>query len=643
MKAEFETNARLRRVFEDRWLQDLRQYKGLYEPEVEKEIAEGRSRVFLRKTKSKVDSIQARVLDLLFPAKGERNWDISPSSTPRVHPELFRDALARETAQGNVRDREDERRVLREVADEAATRMGKEMEDQLADGPGRTSYRTICDRLLFQGVLYGCGVLKGPLVERRRREQFVFCEETGEWELSVVQGEYWPFREFVSLWDVYPDLTAVEPGQLRFVWQMHLKTRKELFELADWPSFDRDAIRQYIADNPEGDAKLKEYEQRLRTLGEDNETPAELAGRYRVLERWGHLNGTELQAAGVAVEDETATYSANIWLLGDQVVKAVLSPIEGIDIPYHFFFYSEDESAFFPEGVASILRHPQAAFNAAVRMMLDNAAICAGPQIGCNASALHEDTDPYDVHPFKVWLFRNVQDLKQAFTVFDLPSNVNDLLGVAKLMADWADEQTTPRFMAGEGPTKGAAETASGLSMLMSAANIVLKSLVSQFDDYITRPFVTALYYWNMKFNPRREIKGDYVIKAIGSSALIARELQAERLQRAIAITDSPRFADRVKDQALLEDIFKLLDLDVNALRTEEEAEEHRLKRLRGEMQAQARTNVQALLQEAEERGMDAREALLKMLSTEMQQAEQPQGGMQDLAGLGIPNMAGLS
>jgi hypothetical protein len=623
LRAEFDENARLRRLTEERWLQDLRQYKGQYEPEVEKEIDKGRSKVFLRKTKSKVDSIKSRVLDLLFPAKGERNWTIAPSNTPEVHPGLLREALGMERARGAEIDEDTVRRIRRELAEDAAGLMGGEMEAQLADSPGRTAYRTICDRLLFQGVLYGCGVLKGPLVERRRRERFVFSPETGSWELGVHEGEYWPFREFVSVWDVFPDLTAVEPGQLRFVWQTHLKTRKELHELAGWPHFEQAAIRGYIVDNPDGDATLKEFEQQMRGLGEEDSTPTQLKGRYRLLERWGQLSGSQLADAGIEVEDKGATYSANVWLLGDVVIKAVLSPIEGIDIPYHFFFYSEDESTFFPEGVASILRHPQSAFNAAVRMMLDNAAICAGPQIACNMSALHEDTDPYDVHPFKVWMFRNVEDLKQAMTVFGLPSNVNDLVGVAKLMADWADEQTTPRFMSGESPTKGAAETASGLSMLMSAANIVLKGLVSQFDDNITRPFVTALYYWNMKFNPREEIKGDFVIKAIGSSALIARELQAERLQRAIAITDNPRFADRVRDGELLEEIFRLMDLPFTTLRTEEEAEEHRMERLRGELSAEAQANVQALIKEAEGRGIDVQGAIMNMLAGEMQRGQQ--------------------
>ncbi|MDO9084213.1 MAG: hypothetical protein Q7U56_13130, partial [Humidesulfovibrio sp.] len=341
-------------------------------------------------------------------------------------------------------------------------------------------------------------------------------------------------------------------------------------------------------------------------------------GRYRLLERWGYLSGKELADAGVEVADETGAYAANVWLLGERVVKAVLAPIEGIDIPYCFFMFGRDETGFFPEGVASVMRHPQSAFNTAVRMILDNAAACAGPQVAVNMSALHEGTDPDDHYPFKTWKFKNVEDMKTALNFFTVPSNVQDLLMVAKLMADWSDELTTPRFMGGDNAVGGAAETASGLSMLMGAANIVIKGLVAQFDISVTRPHITWSYYWNMRFNPREDIKGDFVIKAIGSSALIARELQAEQMLKAIQMTDSPRFHRYVKDRELLVEGLKLMDLNI-PVRTEEEAQQYEQEQLAKEAQAQAMANVQALLGAADKQGVALPDAIMGMLNGEMQ------------------------
>lgn len=620
LRSEFKDNAALRKPFEQRWAKDLRQYLGIYEADVLKNIGPRRSKVFLRKTKTKVDSITARLIDLLFPAKGERNWNIEPSTTPEVHPDILRKAVIMEGMQNQGRRlTEDEvRKLTVSQANDAAEKMGKEMEGQLAEGPGRASYRSICERLGFQAVLYGCGVLKGPLVERRRREKFNFSSEAG-WVLGMEEGEWWPYREFVSIWDIFPDLTATKPTELRFVWQSHLKSLKELKELESWPGFDAAAIRAHIGDNPQGDAELESYEADLRGMSvEDYKAQAGVPGRYRLLERWGYLSGQELADAGIEVEDVTGAYAANVWLLGERVVKAVLAPIEGIDMPYCFFFYSEDETGFFPEGVASIMRHPQSAFNSAIRMALDNAAICAGPQIGVNMQALHEGSKPEDIYPFKLWKFKSIEDMRQALQFFNIPSNVNDLLAVGKLMADWSDEMTTPRFMGGDNAVGGAAETARGLSMLMGAANIVLKGLVAQFDNSITRPFITWLYYWNMRFNPRDEIKGDFVIKAIGSSALIARELQAEQVLKTIAMTENPRFHRYVEDRDLLVEGLKLMDVNIS-VRTEEEAEEHEKEMLSQEALIQAQANLRALLGEAEKQGVALPEAIVGMLNSEMQ------------------------
>jgi hypothetical protein len=53
---------------------------------------------------------------------------------------------------------------------------------------------------------------------------------------------------------------------------------------------------------------------------------------------------------------------------------------------------------------------------------------------------------------------------------------------------------------------------------------------VKRWDDRITTPVITRFYDWNMKFNPKKEIKGDYCVDARGSSALLARELMANQL-----------------------------------------------------------------------------------------------------------------
>ena len=81
--AEFKNAHALRLDLENRWLTDLRQYKGLYEPE-ELAAMTGRSQAFMRKTRVKVESVDARMMDLLFPANRERNYDVQATPEPSI-------------------------------------------------------------------------------------------------------------------------------------------------------------------------------------------------------------------------------------------------------------------------------------------------------------------------------------------------------------------------------------------------------------------------------------------------------------------------------------------------------------------------------------------------------------------------------
>lgn len=623
---EFDEVASRRRLYEERWLQDHRQYKGVYEPDILSAMDPNKSKVNFRVTKVKVDTTKARLMDLLFPANGEKNWGISSTPEPEVHPRRIQEKAQELVEQGVDPKDIDEDAILRDLSKESSEAMSKEMADQLVESPGRPSYRGECGSIVNQALKYGTGCLKGPLVERRVRNKYTVNEQTGQWELEPHQGEKHPFYEFVSIWSLYPDMSVADPRRARFVWQDHLMAPNELLNLANMPGFSVNTIRQYLIDNPNGDAEARQYETDLRTLSGLETSAPDLDGKYRVYERWGYVKGHQLIMAGVEIPAEQAgdEFPACVWIIGNRVIKCVLSPIEGVEIPYHFYFFDKDESSFFGNGLPTVMRDCQAGINASVRMALDNAAIASGPQIGVNMRALHESCDPTDVHGWKVWLFKNNVDVRTAFNVFDLPSHTNELMALTKMFSDFSDELTTPRFMQGDNNgVKGAGKTASGLSMLMGAANINLKDLVKDFDDCITKPFITALYHWNMKFNKREDIKGDFDIIARGSSALIAKEIQAQRMTQAVALTDNPRFQGRVKDDDLLSEIFKSMDLDTEILRTDAEYEDWQQKQMVMAASAEATANVQALVAEMEKRGMDPQAALAQALAGAVQAQQQ--------------------
>ena len=154
--AEFNRAQTLRLDLENRWLTDLRQYKGQYEPE---ELAGmvGRSQAFMRKTRVKVESVDARMMDLLFPANRERNYDVEATPEPSIPAPLqkkIKDLLTQQN-QGKAPDKDTLKAAYKAAADAAAAKMATRIDDQLSE----CKYRDVARQVLHSGNLYGTGIL----------------------------------------------------------------------------------------------------------------------------------------------------------------------------------------------------------------------------------------------------------------------------------------------------------------------------------------------------------------------------------------------------------------------------------------------------------------------------------------------------
>lgn len=560
-----------RLLTEQRWLRDLRQYKGQYDPEVEAAIGPNRSKAFVRKTRVKVKTANSRVMDLLFPAGSEKNWDIDSTPVPSLPQEIESDITAKLTRAngGQPPAKEVQEKAFLGVAKQRSKKMAKVIEDQLTD----IRYKAICKQVVHSGHLYGTGVLKGPLIEKKVRVKFV--KEGGKW-VSRSEEYIVPFVDFVPLWRFYPDMNSSRLEQCRYVYERHSMTRAEMIALSQRKTFDKKAILDYVKGNPSGFVKKRYFDNELKVMGDRHANQGSPGGQYEVLERWGWLTGKELKEAGAQVptEREDEDFFSNVWLLPNgAVIKAVLQPINGITWPYHLYYCDQDETSIFAEGFAAILRDDQTMINAATRMTLDNAAITAGGMYEVDPNLLHPLTKPDEVFPHKVFLRNSNNPGATAVKVIQLPNGQNTTLPLIQLFENNADEVSAiPRYMTGENVSSGAAGTSSGLSMLMGAVNIVIKDLITNWDEGITTPFVTGLYRWNMQFNSDDQIKGDFDVKARGTASLIAKEVRARQLNEFAAMTANPMDAPFIKRHRL-----NLLRAEANELsdivKTEEEVQ----------------------------------------------------------------------
>lgn len=588
-----------RKLTEERWLKCLRQYRGVYDPEVEKDL-EGHSKAFVRKTRVKVKTVDSRVIDLLFPNGSEKNWSIDTTPVPTVddktRTQVAQSLLQQNNGQQPTRDQIDQGVLA--LARESAKRMEKVIEDQLAE----CRYKEACIKAAHSGHLYGTGILKGPLVEKRVRTRFV--NQNGRW---VAQSEEYvlPFVDQVSIWSWFPDMAATELDQCRFVYERHIMTKAQLLDLARRKSFAAKAedIRLYAKAHPEGQQIVKHYDIELQQMGERQSTHMLDRGQYEVLERWGWIDADDLKAAGIVVppDREHETFFSNIWMLPNgEVIKVALQPIDGVTWPYHIYYFDKDETSIFGEGVPDIMRDDQNNLNAAVRMMLDNGALTSGPMVEIFLDLLATTDGQPEIGPWKKFYRSSGENAdKAAIRPIELPNNIEWLSKMAEMFEANTDETTAiPRYMTGENASSGAAGTAQGMSMLMGAANIVIKDLINSWDEGITRTFLQSLYRWNMKFHPDNAIKGDFDVKARGTASLVAKEVRAQRLNEFAQMAANPLDAPYIKRLELLRERAAALEMG-DIIKTDDEVKAEQSTEAAQQQQQMAQQVQVAQVQEA--------------------------------------------
>jgi len=126
-----------------------------------------------------------------------------------------------------------------------------------------------------------------------------------------------------------------------------------------------------------------------------------------------------------------------------------------------------------------------------------------------------------------------------------------------------SDESTGfPSFAHGQTGVSGVGRTASGISMLMSAANGSIRTVVKNVDDYLLSPLGKAMFSFNMQFDFDPVIRGDLEVKASGTSSLMANEVRSQRLMSFLGVVQNPVLAPFAKMDYIIREIAISMELD---------------------------------------------------------------------------------
>ena len=407
-------------------------------------------------------------------------------------------------------------------AQKAARRMEKLIHDQIDESKGSSEIRNA----LLESSLLGTGIVKGPFNFNKKLHKWETGED-GERNYNPLEVRV-PRIEFVSCWDFYPDPGATSIEECEYVIHRHKLNKSQLRQLRNMPYFDEDAIRNCIQMG--ANYEEKSFESHLK---DDARADEDYQTNFEVFEYWGIMDAEYAREVGIELDDDIDDLDEvqiNAWVCGDSLLRAVVNPFTPYRIPYHAFPYERNPYNFFGIGVAENMDDSQQIMNGHARMAVDNLAMAGSLVFDVDESAL-VGGQSMEIYPGKI--FRRQAGMPgQAIHGLKFPNTAPENMMMFDKFRQLADEQTgIPSYSHGQTGVQSMTRTASGMSMLLGASSLNIKTVVKNLDDFLLRPLGEAFFQWNMQFfEGGLDVNGDLEVKATGTNSLMQKEVRSQRL-----------------------------------------------------------------------------------------------------------------
>jgi hypothetical protein len=591
---------------ESRWLAAYHNYRGLYGKNIRFRESE-KSRVFVKITKTKVLAAYGQLVDVIF---GANKFPIGISETkmpegvsehahldtknpvPGIETSMddaveevenpydvgyegdgrtlkpgatygtgkFEEQRVEELAEDSLVEGLSAIPEMLEVspAQEAARRMEKLIHDQIEESNGASEIRNS----LFEAALFGTGIVKGPFNFNKTLNRWTKNED-GERTYSPISVRV-PRIEFVSIWDFFPDPNATTMAECEYVFHRHRMNRTQLRGLSKLPYFDKDAIRECLQMGP--NYIEKDYEQELK---DDSRNDEYGASQFEVLEYWGVMDAEYARQVGMEIDegvDDLDEIQINAWICNGKMLRAVVNPFTPFRVPYHAFTYERNPYSFFGIGVAENMDDSQKIMNGHARMAIDNLALSGSLVFDVDETALVSGQS-MEIYPGKV--FRRQAGVPgTAINGLKFPNTSQENMMMFDKFRQLADEQTgIPSYSHGQTGVQSMTRTASGMSMLLGAASLNIKTVIKNLDDFLLKPLGEAYFQWNMQFlEANLGVEGDLEVKATGTNSLMQKEVRSQRLTMFLQTAANPAVAPFIKINKLIGELAYSLDLDPDEL-----------------------------------------------------------------------------
>lgn len=490
--------------------------------------------------RTKCDIAIANGISMQF-AAGEKNWDMWPPAN-----DSSEDTAARCRA------------------------MEKEIQAQL----DYCKYALKARRGISERVILGTGVMKGPVNSKKIRTRYV---KSGSIWMAEQDTSPMPEVEHVSVWNFYPDMSVATHAQSESDIELHTMSKLDLSMLKRVGGFDEEVIDEILSSSVL--ASPTSYNAaRFAGITEPMwAQPHMYRERYVVLEYHGPVTYDDLDKIGLTptYKSPTKEYYGEVWVCAGKVIRIELENIEGaFETPYAVSTWKTDPVSPFGFGNPLVLADAQRVTTACYHMILDNASLTSGPQVSMYQQYIQPADGNWDLSPNKVWLLTDptvkIKDAIDFFTPQNVIGNIMPVLELARMFAE--EESATPATIAGLSSPVAAA-TATGELAIQRNSTVLLDHTSEEWDDHVTEKLIRRMYGWNMQYNPKDEIKGDFRIDVRTSSEYKNKLIHIRDLEKiSIEATQNPALADWINVDELQRARLALMSLSsAKIVRTKEE------------------------------------------------------------------------
>lgn len=290
--------------------------------------------------------------------------------------------------------------------------------------------------------------------------------------------------------------------------------------------------------------------------------------RYAVWRYTGIVDRKYLDVLNLSDEAEDSVVFADLWFSNQHILKSKVSMLQSVKdfrIPYFVFSPFPVDDTLFGGSIPFLCRDSARIADSALLVALSNASVSAGPQIFMRNGKFRPADGKFGIRGPKVWhVLDDTTPITEMMQSVQLNSNVQEAMAIYESAKQLLDEELNTAQWASP-DTSEETQTASGLAMLMNARTILQRRVCATADDEIFTPMIQRFVLWNLLYNQRQDIKGDFDVQPLCQSVRLVKDIQIQQKLFVMQnLAAQPAFQGMFQPYDMVADIIKSLDVQVD-------------------------------------------------------------------------------